>query len=212
MPQSVFPLKYLLLATVLLLAGCSVTHPSIPLDSTMTCSAASDSAPPQNALDVCHKEICAAGHLTSIEALTETAPVSDWAEESFCLFHPIDCWRALPVKKHVRQWEQEKVNAGLWDRASLQGGLGDAARHAYLACTLSTQFGDSFAQGLLASHEEDSSVMFGFGTGTKGNRCCDKLMDQYNNRIGIELGKQPGECEPKVLKSLGRLRHSLCKT
>jgi hypothetical protein len=52
--------------------------------------------------------------------------------------------------------------------------------------------------------------MFGFGAGTAGNRCCDKTMDLYNNRIGMGLAGQPGTCEDKVLKALSLLRHSLC--
>lgn len=145
-----------------------------------------------------------------MEDLTETAPVSAWAEESFCFFHPLDCVSALTVKKHVRKWEQDMANAGFWNRASLQSGLGDAARHAYLGCALSEQFGGVFAKGLLDAHEEDSSERFGFGTRTTGNKCCDKVMDLHNNRIGIELAGQPGTCEEKVLRSLPQLRHSLC--
>ena len=201
----------LLLPVLLYLAGCSTTHPTISPDSTVSCPAVQGEAPPQNAPDDCRKEICAAGRLTSIEDMTETAPVSDWAEESFCLFHPIDCFGALSVKKHVRQWEQDMADAGLWDRASLQSGLGDAARHAYLGCTLAEQFGDKFAKGLLDAHEEDSSVMFGFGTAKDGNRCCDRIMDHYNNLIGIELADQAGSCEEKVLQAMLRLYHSLCR-
>jgi hypothetical protein len=199
-----------LLAGLFFLAGCSATRPSPPPESTVTCSTSPGESPPQFASDDCSKEICLNGHLTSIEDLTEAAPVSDWAEETFCLFHPIDCFRALSVKKHVRQWEQDKADAGLWDRASLKSGLGDAARHAYLACQLTEQFGGTFAKGLLDAHEEDSSVMFGFGKAAINNKCCDRLMDLYNNRIGMELANKPGGCEAKVLNSLQRLRHSLC--
>ena len=201
---------YLLLALLLGLTGCSAPRPTVMPESALICSTVTDEPLPQNAPDDCRKEICVEGRLTSIEDLTETATVSDWAEEAFCLFHPIDCFAALSVKKHVRQWEQDMTNAGLWDRASLQSGLGDAARHAYLGCGLGEQFGNIFAKGLLDAHEEDSGVMFGFGSGTKGNRCCDKLMDLYNNRIGMELAGQPGNCEDKVLRALQRLRHSIC--
>jgi hypothetical protein len=76
---------------------------------------------------------------------------------------------------------------------------------------LTEQFGALFAKGLLDAHEEDSSVMFGFGKAVAGNRCCDKLMDLHNNRIGMELAAQPGTCEEKALQALPRLRHSLCK-
>jgi hypothetical protein len=201
---------YLLLAALISSAGCSMTRPTVTPESSVSCSAVPGEVLPQNAPDDCRKEVCVAGRLTSIEELTETAPVSDWAEEGFCFFHPIDCFRALSVKNHVRQWEQDKVNAGSWDRASLQSGLGDAARHAYLGCLLTEQFGGAFAKGLLDAHEEDSSVMFGFGTAVAGNRCCDKLMDLHNNRIGMELAAQPGTCEEKALQALPRLRHSLC--
>jgi hypothetical protein len=203
-------LTHLFLVGLFCLAGCSATLPTMTPDSTVSCSTEPGVPPPQNAPGDCRKEICVDGHLLSVEELTETAPVSDWAEEAYCLFHPIDCFRALSVKNHVRQWEQDKANAGLWDRASMQSGLGDAARHAYLGCKLTRQFGGAFAKGLLDAHEEDSSVMFGFGKGTEGNRCCDKLMDLHNNRIGMELAEQPGECEINVLNSLHRLRHSLC--
>ena len=203
--------RVLLLAALLWLAGCSSIRPAIPPVDTVSCSADPGKPVPQNAPDDCRKEVCVAGRLASIEDLTETAAVSGWAEEAFCLFHPMDCFAALSVKKHVRQWEQDKAQAGLWDRASLQSGLGDAARHAYLGCLLTEQFGASFARGLLDAHEEDSGAMFGFGTASTGNRCCDKLMDLYNNRIGMELAGQPGACEFKVLHSLQRLRHSLCK-
>jgi hypothetical protein len=201
---------YLLLAVFSTLAGCSATHTSVTADRVVTCPADAAEPPPRIATDDCLKKICVAGRLTGVEELTETARVSDWAEETFCLFHPIDCFRALSVKKQVRQWEQDKVQAGIWDRASLQSGLGDAARHAYLSCRLTERFGSTFAKGLLDAHEEDSSVMFGFGTGSGGNKCCNKLMDLHNNRIGMGLADQPGDCEAKVLGSLSILRHSLC--
>jgi len=201
---------YLLLAALFCLAGCSATRPTVPADGTMTCSTAPGEPPPQHAPDDCRKERCVDGRLVSNEELTESAPVSDWAEEVYCLIHPLDCFRALSVKRHVRKWEQDKADAGLWDRASLQSGLGDAARHAYLACQLTEQFGGAFAKGLLDAHEKDSSLTFGFGNGSSSNRCCDKLMDLHNNRIGMELAGQPGGCETSVLNALQRLRHSLC--
>lgn len=204
------PLQYLIVPALLCLAGCSATLPSVPSDISISCSTVPGETPPQNASDDCRKEICRDGRRISSEELTETAPVSDWAEEAFCFFHPIDCFSALSVKKHVRQWEQEKASAGFWDLASLQGGLGDAARHAYLGCILTEKFSDTFAKGLLDAHEEDSSVMFGFGAGTGGNKCCNKNMDLHNNRIGTELAGQPGNCENKVMQALPRLRHSLC--
>jgi hypothetical protein len=199
-----------LVAALLGLAGCSTTRPPPTPEQVAYCAVNPDGIPPQSAPDDCLKEVCREGSLESIEDLTETAAVRDWPEEGFCLFHPIDCLQALSVKNHVRQWELDKVKAGLWDRASLQSGLGDAARHAYLACILTGRFGEAFAKGLLNAHEEDSTVMFGFGVPAKGNRCCDKVMDLYNNRIGMELAGQPGDCEEKALKALPRLRHSLC--
>ncbi len=204
-----FP-KCLLLVILLLFTGCAVARPPTSPGSTEPCSSALGEVLPRYAPDVCRKEVCVDGKLTIIEDPTATAPVSDWAEESFCFFHPIDCFRALSIKKHILQWEQDKVAAGLWDRASLQGGLGDTARHGYLSCTLVTQFGYTFAKGLLDAHEEDSSIMFGFGTRSGGNKCCYKLMDLYNNRIGMGLADQPGDCEEKTLNSLYLFRHSLC--
>lgn len=202
---------YLLLAALLFLAGCSATLPSVTPDSTATCSSVPGESPPQKAPDDCRREVCVEGRLTSIEDLTESAPVSDWAEEAFCLFHPLDCFRAITVRNHVRQWEQDMARAGFWDRASLQGGVGDAARHAYLGCLLAQQFGEGFAKGLLDAHEEDSAVMFGFGTGSGGNRCCDRLMDLDNNRIGMELARHDSDCEEKVMNALPLLRQSLCR-
>jgi hypothetical protein len=183
----------------------------VPPDVTASCPAVSGEAPYRNAPDACHKEICQEGYLRNVEDLSATAPVYDWAEEAFCFFHPIDCFNALSVIKHVRQWEQDMADAGFWDRASLRSGLGDGARHAYLACILTERFGEEFANGLLDAHEEDSSVMFGFGTRKDGNRCCDKLMDLGNNRIGMELAGLSGSCEEKVMNSLHRLRHSICE-
>ena len=199
----------LLLASLFTLAGCSATLPSLTTEGA-PCSMLPGETPPKNAPNDCRREICRDGQLTSVEDLTETAPVSAWAEEWFCFFHPLDCFSALSIRKEVRQWEQTMVKAGRWDQASLQGGLGDAARHGYLACRLTEEFGDRFAKGLLDAHEEDNTLMFGFGTATKGNRCCDKLMDLNNNRIGMELAHQPGNCQEKVLHALPRFRHSLC--
>ena len=180
-----------LLAVLLLgLSGCSTSRPLPTPEHHNFCALNPGGMPPQSAPDDCLKEICREGRLERVEDLTETAPVSDWAEEGFCLFHPFDCYGALAIRDHVRQWEQDKARDGLWDRASLQGGLGDAARHAYLACLLTERYGGTFATGLLNAHEEDSTVMFSIGTATRGNRCCDKLMDLYNNRIGIGLAAQ----------------------
>lgn len=204
------PAACLLLAVLLCLAGCSTMLPVVASDSAMECPTAYGEPAHQNPSDICRKEVCSDGRMSVIENLSETAPVSDWAEEYFCLFHPIDCFRALTVKNHVRRWEQEMADSGFWDRSSLRSGVGDAARHAYLACLLTERFGNSFAKGLLDAHEEDSSVMFGFGERSGGNRCCDKVMDLHNNRVGIGLALQPGDCEEKVMDSLHLLRHSLC--
>jgi len=203
--------RYLVLLTLLLfMTGCSTVLSPVKPDSTAGCSAPPGAIILQNASDDCLIETCRDGQLVSSEELTETAPVSAWAEEIFCIFHPIDCFRTFSIKQHVRRWEQEMATAGFWSTASLQGGLGDAARHAYLACILTERFGDVFAKGLLNAHEEDDSTMFGFGTATAGNKCCDKIMDEHNNRIGLELADQPGGCNKNVLDNLRRLRHSLC--
>ena len=204
-------LKWLLPTVMLLLAGCSTTRPAPTVDQgTRFCPESPGGVPYRNAPGDCLKEICREGRLEHLEDLTETAAVHDWAEEGFCFLHPIDCLQALSVKNHVLQWEQDKASDGLWSRASLQGGPGDAARHAYLACLLTERFGEAFARGLLEAHEEDSNVIFGFGIPVKGNRCCDKAMDLHNNHIGMELAAQPGDCEGKALQALPRLRHSLC--
>jgi hypothetical protein len=48
--------------------------------------------------------------------------------------------------------------------------------------------------------------MFGFSTASDGNECCDRIMAQSNNRIGIELLAQTGMREGKVMKSFCPLR------
>lgn len=149
--------------------------------------------------------------LVSIEDLTETAPVSDWAEEKYCLFHPIDCLSALSVKDRELQWEQDMASDGFWERKSGYNGLGDAARHVYLGCMLAERFGGKFAAGLLNAHEEDSSAVFGFGKRRAGNKCCEKIMDSYNHHIGIDLAGEHGNCEKNVLNSLSKTRHTLCE-
>jgi hypothetical protein len=200
----------IVLALLLSMTGCSTVLVPVKSDSTAGCFAIPEGTTYQNAPDDCLVETCRDGQLVSSEDLTETAPVSAWSEETFCLFHPVNCFRTFSIIRHVRQWEQNLATAGFWDKASLQGGLGDAARHAYLACILTERFGDVFAKGLLNAHEEDDSTIFGFGTATAGNKCCDKIMDKHNNRIGLELAGEPGDCNKKVLDNLQRLRHSLC--
>ncbi|HKZ45956.1 MAG TPA: hypothetical protein VJ202_01070 [Thermodesulfobacteriota bacterium] len=197
-------MKLVYLAAILsIISGCAASTHTI---NSNTCIY--NSFVPQNAANDCKKEVCINGNIVSIEDLTETAPVYDWAEEKFCLFHPIDCLRAYSFKKSS-QWDQDMTKE-YWGRKSLHNGLGDAARHAYLICEMTKRFGAAFTKGLGSVHEEDSSVMFGFGKRGEGNKCCEKIMDLYNNQIGIDLAGEHGSCEENVLSSLHRLRHSLC--
>ncbi|MDP2683299.1 MAG: hypothetical protein Q8P28_10990 [Deltaproteobacteria bacterium] len=197
-------MKLVYLAAILsIISGCAASTHTI---NSNTCI--DNSFVPQNANNDCKKEVCINGNIVSIEDLTETAPVYDWAEEKFCLFHPIDCLRAYSFKKSS-QWDQDMTKE-YWGRKSLHNGLGDAARHAYLVCEMTKRFGAAFTKGLGNVHEEDNSVIFGFGKRGEGNKCCEKIMDLYNNQIGIDLAGEPGSCEENVLSSLHRLRHSLC--
>lgn len=193
-----------LVAMIFIVSGCAASIRSI---NSSTC--ANDSFVPQNVPNDCKKEVCVDGKIVSIEELTETAPVYGWAEEKFCLFHPIDCLRAYRFKKSS-QWDQDMTKE-YWSRKSLHNGLGDAARHAYLMCTFTEQFGVDFARGLAVAHEEDSGYLIFSHKGGTGNPCCEKVLDLYNNEIGIMLAGKPGTCEDKVLNSLHLLRYSLCE-
>lgn len=197
-------MKIVYLAAILsIISGCAASTHTI---NSNTCIY--NSFAPQNAPDDCKKEVCMNGKIVSIEDLTETAPVYDWAEEKFCLFHPIDCLRAYSFKKSS-QWDQDMTKE-YWGRKSLHNGLGDAARHAYLICEMTKRFGAAFTKGLGNAHEEDSGYKIFSSKGGESNKCCEKLMDLYNNQIGIDLAGEPGSCEENVLISLPKLRHSLC--
>lgn len=199
-------MKIVYLAVILsIISGCAASTPSINSNACIDNSF----IPPQKASDDCKKEICSNGNIISIEDSTESAPVSDWAEEKFCLFHPIDCIRAYSFKKSTK-WDEDMTKE-YWGRASLHNGIGDAARHAYLICEMTTRFGNSFTKGLGEAHEEDSGYKIFSSEGGESNKCCEKIMDSYNNQIGIDLADKPGNCEEKVLNSLHLLRHSLCE-
>ncbi len=142
------------------------------------------------------------------EDLTQTAPVDDWAEERFCLWHPIKCYKAHALRKATEQWQNDM--AGKYWTAKDRNGLGDAGRHAHLMCVLAERFGAEFARGLGVAHEEDSEYRIFFRKAAPGNPCCEKVMDLHNNEIGIGLAGKPGSCEERVLSSLHLLRHSLC--
>lgn len=191
---------------ILITSGCA---PSVILIKEGVC--ADDGATLlQYATDDCMREVCVNNKIVSVEDLTETAMVDDFAEEKFCLFHPINCYKAYTIKNKLLQWEQDM--AGLyWDRKSLQNGLGDAARHAYMTCMLAEELGVDFARRLGDVHEKDSGYMLFSSKGGTGNPCCEKVMDTHNNEVGLMLSGMTGTCGEKVLNSLHLLRHSLCQ-
>lgn len=186
--------------------GCISTVSRVREDA---CAGAPDALP--DLRGDCTKEICVDGRIVAVEDLDDIAPVSGWAEEKFCFVHPVDCFRALKIKRREFVWEQNMASDGHWERKSLYNGLGDAARHAYLGCSLTERLGREFAEKLLDAHEDDSLAFFGFGERREVNKCCEKLMDLYNGRIGMNLAHKPGTCEEKVMNSLNTLRYSLCK-
>lgn len=191
------------IAIILALSGCAAPTLSLKSDS---CDVAGFT-PSRNVYGLCKKEVCQDGKVVWLEDLTQTAPVDDWAEERFCLRHPINCYRAYALKRKTEQW-QKGLDGKYWTEK--RNGLGDAARHAHLTCVLAERFGADFARGLSTAHEEDSEYLIFFRKGAPGNPCCEKVMDLHNNEIGILLAGKPGSCEEKVLTSLHLLRHSLC--
>jgi len=186
-----------------IVSGCAGLTPPPRPDSCDIASFVSS----RNVHGDCKKAICKEGKVVLIEDLTQTAPVDDWAEEKFCLRHPINCYRANVLKRKTEQWQKE-LDGKHWKKE--RNGLGDAARHAHLMCVLAERFGADFARGLGIAHEEDSEYLIFSRKAAPGNPCCEKVMDLYNNEIGILLAGNPGSCAEKVLNSLHLLRHSLC--
>lgn len=200
-------MKIVYLAAMLsIISGCVASTRSLNSGACID-----DSFVSQNTPGDCKKEVCINGNIVSIEDLSQAAPVDDWAEEKFCLLHPINCYKAYTIKK-TSKWDQNMADLGkYWGRKSLHNGLGDAARHTYLMCIFAEQFGVDFARGLGVAHEEDSGYLIFSHKGGTGNPCCEKVTDLYNNEIGILLAGKPGTCEDKVLNSLHLLRYSLCE-
>lgn len=196
---------FLAIAATFLISGCA---PHINMAQTGKCPDG-NSILPRNVLDDCRQYVCVNGQIASMEDLTETATVDAFAEEKFCLLHPIDCYSAYSLKKSS-QWDQE-MTKDHWNRSSLHNGLGDAARHAYLVCEMTRRFSVAFTKGLVAAHEEDSGYRLFSSKGGNGNKCCEKVMDAHNNEVGIKLAFIPGTCEENVLNSLHLLRYSLCR-
>jgi hypothetical protein len=191
------------IALSLALSGCAGPTLSVKSDS---CDVASFT-PSRKVYGLCKKEVCQDGKVVWVEDLTQTAPVDDWAEEKFCLRHPFKCYGAYGLKRKTEQWQKE-LDGKYWPEK--RNGLGDAVRHAHLACVLAERFGADFARGLTAAHEEESEYLIFFRKGAPGNPCCEKVMDLHNNEIGIGLAGKSGSCEEKVLTSLHLLRNSLC--
>jgi Domain of unknown function (DUF6973) len=156
--------------------------------------------------------VCAGGKAVLVDDMDQTAPVNDWAEETYCLVHPVNCVVANRVKKEVVKWTEAIADARTyWDRKSLHNGRGDAARHLYAGCRLAEELGPDAARDILRAHEDDSGYEpFGKNKGETGNPCCEKLMDLYNNEIGITLATQPGTCQEKALGALNLARYSVC--
>jgi len=192
-----------LIAITSVLSGCTGLTPPPMSDSFDIVSF----APSQKVYGECKREICEEGKVVLVEDLTQSAPVDDWAEERFCLRHPINCYKANGLKGKTEQWQKD-LDGKHWKKD--RNGLGDAARHAHLMCVLAERFGVDFARGLGIAHEEDSEYLIFFRKAAPSNPCCEKVMDLYNNEIGIQLAGNPGSCAEKVLNSLHLLRHSLC--
>jgi uncharacterized membrane protein len=195
-----------LAAACFLLSACAAPPPTLRSGA---CSDA-DFVPSPYACLACKQEMCIGGKIVTVEDLTPAAPVDDWAEERFCLLHPIDCYRAYTLKQKIERWQKELVGT-YWADDGLHNGLGDAARHVYLMCELTERFGAAFARALGTAHEEDSEYLIFVHKGVPSNPCCEKTTDLYNNEIGIALADRPGTCEEKTLHSLHRLQYSLCE-
>jgi uncharacterized membrane protein len=166
--------------------------------------------PSPNVYGDCRKEVCREGRIVLIEDLASPAPVDDWAEEKFCLLHPIDCLRAYSLKDKTEEWQKENTGR-YWTKDELRNGLGDATRHAYMMCLMAEKFGAEFARGVGIAHEEDSEYLVFTRKAAPSNPCCEKVMDLYNNEVGISLATQPGSCEEKVLHSLDLLKYLTCR-
>lgn len=198
--------RLLPIAILLFLAGCAAA-PRMPPPH--ACN--EKEFTPADLSGSCKKQVCVNGQTTLVEDLSQTAPVDDWAEEKYCLRHPYNCSKAGDIKKQVVKWTEALADEKTyWDRRSLHNGLGDAARHLYAGCLLAQELGPDAARDILSTHEEDSGHQPFGKKGEPSNPCCEKVMDLYNNEIGIALATQPGACEEKVLGALKLARHSIC--
>jgi uncharacterized membrane protein len=196
-----------LFATVVLLSACTATQTTLRSGA---CNEADFVSSPYACL-ACKKEMCIRGQIVTVEDLSPAAPVDDWAEERFCLRHPINCYRAYALKHQIERWQKELVGT-YWTNDALHNGLGDASRHVYLMCELTEQSGAAFARAVGMAHEQDSGYLMFIQKGAPSNPCCEKITDLSNNEIGIDLAGAPGTCEEKTLRSLHRLQHSMCET
>ncbi len=194
-------------ALMIMLAGCVAPARTV---RSGPCDERNFVPSPTACLD-CKQETCQGGKIVLVDDLTATAPVYDWAEERFCLRHPLNCYRAYALKQKLERWQKDLVGT-YWTDGGLHNGLGDAARHAYFMCELTERFGETFARALGVAHEEDSEYLVLVRMGIPGNPCCEKASDFYNNEVGISLAGKPGSCEQKTLHSLHLLRHSQCRT
>lgn len=194
-----------LIATTALVAGCAAPVRSVRSGA---CEPATFVAS-RNGDGSCMKETCKDGQVALVEDPTPTAPVDDWAEEKFCLRHPIKCRQAYRIKQQVERWQKGVTGTDWWGE-SVHNGIGDAVRHAHVMCLVAERFGADFARGLGIAHEEDSEFVIFSRKAAPGNRCCEKVMDLRNNEVGIMLAGRPGSCEEKVLGSVHLLRHSQC--
>ncbi len=199
--------KVLLVALISLLGGCVTA----PLEISREEGACVESQFAPSRIAACTREVCRDGRILVVEDLTQSAPVDDWAEERFCLQHPIKCLIANSLKERTERW-QKGLTGKYWSKDDEHNGPADAARHAHLMCTITERLGADFARQLGIAHEEDSAYLLFFRMAAPGNPCCEKVTDLHNNEVGIKLGEMPGSCEEKVLKSLHLLRYSLCSS
>jgi len=196
----------LVLLLICLLSGCAAPQ---RVARTGACDEKTF-VPAPNVYGDCRKEVCRDGRIVLAEDLASAAPVDDWAEEKFCLLHPIDCLRAYSLKTKTEEWQKENTGR-YWTKDELRNGLGDATRHAYMMCLMTEKFGADFARGVGVAHEEDSEYLIFTRKAAPSNPCCEKVMDLYNNEIGISLAAKPGACEEKVLGSLDQLKYLICR-
>lgn len=105
--------------------------------------------------------------------------LNDWyrlnqQEKNYLLMNP---WHLLAIKESANKAlneAQSKFGAG-----SLHNGAGDAFRHCYWSALLARDIGPDAALAFTTAHEEKP-----------GLPKTEIEMDLFNNRVGIEIGRQ----------------------